>query len=117
MRQTIINLAFPVVNEIIEDVLATHPIEHHRQALAADESRDKLIAFVTSRMPACYMTVSESDAFSITAPMSCYSVEQHRQIRQLVNQGIQKLLNYPMLNVAGPASPPHMVVEPSTWFG
>ncbi|MEM1256302.1 MAG: late competence development ComFB family protein [Cyanobacteria bacterium P01_H01_bin.21] len=109
MANTLINIALPVVNEIIDDVLATGPSASHQEAFAGTEARDRLATFVLSRLPARYITIAESEC-SLEFPRNCYSAEQHRQIRQLVHQGIQKVLTRPLT-----ATPEALI--PSTWFG
>ncbi|MEM6251566.1 MAG: late competence development ComFB family protein [Cyanobacteria bacterium P01_D01_bin.156] len=105
MANSIINIALPVVNEIIDDVLANGSME--QEIINSEDSRDRLATFVLSRLPARYMTVTDS-ACSLDLPKSCYSAEQHQQMRQLVHQGIQKLSTQPTAAEA---------LIPSTWFG
>lgn len=109
MANTLINIALPVVNEIIDDVLATGPSASYRETFMGSDARDRLATFVLSRLPARYMTITDSEC-SLDLPRNCYSTEQHRQIRQLVYQGIQKVL-------ARPVSPTPDTLIPSTWFG
>ncbi|MFG6097917.1 late competence development ComFB family protein [Leptothoe sp. ISB3NOV94-8A] len=108
MANTLINIALPVVNEIIDDVLATGSSASYRDTFTSSDARDRLATFVLSRLPARYMTIAEE--CSLELPRNCYSAEQHRQIRQLVYQGIQKLLTRPI------SSTPDTLI-PSTWFG
>ena len=109
MANTLINIALPVVNEIIDDVLATGPSESYQETFTSTDARDRLATFVLSRLPARYMTITDSEC-SLEFPRNCYSAEQHRQIRQLVHQGIQKVLDRPL------TSTPETLI-PSTWFG
>ena len=109
MANTLINIALPVVNEIIDDVLAAGPSASYRETFSSSDARDRLATFVLSRLPARYITVTDSEC-SLDFPRNCYSAEQHRQIRQLVHQGIQKVITRPM------ASTPDTLI-PSTWFG
>ena len=109
MANTLINIALPVVNEIIDDVLAAGQSASYRETFMSADARDRLATFVLSRLPARYMTVTDSEC-SLDLPMNCYSAEQHRQIRQLVHQGIQKVLTRPI------AATPETLI-PSTWFG
>ncbi|MEL6332459.1 MAG: late competence development ComFB family protein [Cyanobacteria bacterium J06656_5] len=109
MATTLINIALPVVNEIIDDVLNTGSSESYRATFTSSDARDRLATFVLSRLPARYMTVADSEC-SLEFPRNCYSAEQHRHIRQLVHQGIQKVMTRPV------ASTPETIL-PSTWFG
>ncbi|WP_161634952.1 late competence development ComFB family protein [Leptolyngbya sp. Heron Island J] len=109
MANTLINITLPVVNEIIDDVLAAGQSASYRETFASSDVRDRLATFVLSRLPARYMTISDSE-YALEYPRNCYSAEQHRHIRQLVDQGIQKLL-------ARPVTPTPETLFPSTWFG
>lgn len=108
MANTLINIALPVVNEIIDDVLAAGSSASYRETFTSSDARDRLATFVLSRLPARYMTIA--DECSLDFPRNCYSVEQHRQIRQLVQQGIQKVLTRPVASTSEP-------LIPSNWFG
>lgn len=109
MANTLINIAQPVVNEIIDDVLAADPSESYRETFTSSDARDRLATFVLSRLPARYMTVADNEC-SLELPRNCYSAEQHRQIRQLVHQGIQKVITRPVALTSE-------TLIPSTWFG
>ncbi|MGD1856200.1 MAG: late competence development ComFB family protein [Leptolyngbyaceae cyanobacterium] len=109
MANTLINIALPVVNEIIDNVLAAAPFASYRETFASADTRDRLATFVLSRLPARYMTVADSGC-SLEFPRNCYSAEQHQHIRQLVYQGIQKVLTRP-------AETSLETCVPSTWLG
>ena len=109
MATTLINIALPVVNEIIDDVLTAGPSEAYREMFTSSDARDRLATFVLSRLPARYMMVADSGC-SLELPRNCYSAEQHRHIRQLVHQGIQKVITRPV-------APTPDAFIPSTWFG
>ena len=110
MANTLINIALPVVNEAIDDVLAAGPSASDPETFTGTDARDRIARFVLSRLPARYMTVADSEC-SLELPMNCYSAEQHRHIRQLVREGIQKLLTSPSV------APATETLIPSTWFG
>lgn len=109
MANTLINIALPVVNEIIDDVLTAGPSASYGDTFTNSDARDRLATFVLSRLPARYMTLTDSEC-SLDLPRNCYSAEQHQQIRQLVHQGIQKVLTRPV-------APTPETFIPSTWFG
>ena len=109
MASSLINIALPVVNEIIDDVLTDGHEASYPEVLSGNDARDRLATFVLSRLPARYMTVKDSEC-SLELPRNCYSTEQHQHIRQLVHQGIQKLL-------ARPTTITSETIIPSTWFG
>ena len=109
MANTLINIAKPVVNEIIDDVLSTGSSASYGETFESSDARDRLAAFVLSRLPARYMTVADSQC-SLELPRNCYSAEQHRHIRQLVHQGIQTVMTRPVTVTSE-------TLIPSTWFG
>ena len=109
MANTLINIALPVVNEIIDDVLATGSSISYGETFTSADARDRVATFVLSRLPARYMTIADSEC-SLDLPRNCYSAEQHRQIRQLVHRGIQEVM-------ARPIVPTPETLIPSTWFG
>jgi hypothetical protein len=114
MTQTIVNLASLVVTEKITDVLSHYPVNPHQQAFAAEPLRQKLAAYVLSRMPALYATVNDNQACAIDSPASCYTPEQHSQMGQLIHRGIQHLLSR---QPGRPASQAAVNAAPSSWFG
>jgi hypothetical protein len=114
MTQTIVNLAALVVDEKITDILAQYPAHPHQQTFAADLLRQKLAAYVLSRLPALYTTLDEHQACSIDSPGSCYTAEQHSQMTQLIHRGIQHLLAQPP---RGTSQVPETTLTPSSWFG
>ena len=109
MANTLINIALPVVQEIIDDVLTNTPAASYRDTFTDTDTRDRLAAFVLSRLPARYITVDSENSLGFPKK-SCYSSEQHQHIRQLVHKGIQKVLTRPI------NSAPDSII-PSTWFG
>ncbi len=111
MGHKIVNIALPVVNEIIDDILTTAAPFSHHGSVGMSETRDRLVTFVVSRLPARYMALAESDGEGDPVPMGCYSSDQHQHIRQLVHIGIRKALT------PRPAAPCREKTYPSSWFG
>lgn len=118
MPQTIVNLALPVVTEKIDEVLISYPGHLYQQTFASLEMRQKLTAYVLSRIPGFYVTMEHATACSLESPRNCYSAEQHQQIEHLIRQGIEHLSrpgispDYPRLTEW--AETPF---APSSWFG
>ena len=118
MPQTIVNLALPVVTEKVDTILLTYPLYPHQQTFAAHDLRQKLVAYVLSRMPGFYVTMDHSAACSLESPLDCYSSEQHEQIDQLIHQGIGHLLSHPSQPQSWPSSDRmETPLTPSSWFG
>ncbi|MBW4485706.1 MAG: hypothetical protein KME14_24520 [Tildeniella torsiva UHER 1998/13D] len=118
MTQTIINLTLPIVTDKIDDILAAYPLYEYRQVFAVPELRQKLTAYVLSRLPVVYVTMDSSTACDMTTSGHCYSSEQHSQINQLIHQGLEALLGRPETWHRRP-SPELVEAEPipSSWFG
>jgi hypothetical protein len=118
MPQTIVNLTLPVVLEKINQILITYPQRPYQERFAAPELRQKLTAYVLSRLPVVYVTMEDIQACTLDSPSSCYSHGQHEQIEQLIHQGIDSLMVHhsalgqltgnPISQAAG---------VPSNWFG
>lgn len=117
MTQAIVNLAQPIVREKVDQILQTYPLHPYQQAFAASDLRQKLVAYVLSRMPSLYVTFAEDPGCALTAPANCYSREQHGEIDQLIRQGIEHLLSQPAgwLRSTAEAAEPELM--PSSWFG
>lgn len=118
MGQTILNLAIPLVTEKIEMILCTYPSHPHQQAFAAPDLRQRLVAYVLTRMPAIYITVDDRQVCAVDSPEGCYSYEQHLQITTLIHQGIDHILKHDHVWVnrhIPEESEPSMT--PSNWFG
>ncbi|NJN21970.1 MAG: late competence development ComFB family protein [Leptolyngbya sp. RL_3_1] len=108
------NLAALVVDEKITDILSHYPAHPHQKAFASDLLRQKLAAYVLSRLPALYTTLDERQACSMHSPGGCYTAEQHSQMAQLIHRGIQHLLAQPP---AGVSQVRETAMAPSSWFG
>ncbi|HEY9762030.1 MAG TPA: hypothetical protein V6D07_05865 [Trichocoleus sp.] len=118
MSQTIVNLALPVVTEKINTILQTYPWYSHQQAFISPDLRQKLTAYVLSRMPGLYVSMDNSSACSLESPVNCYSQEQHREIDQLIHQGIEHLLSHALQqNYQTQSGRTETLFTPSSWFG
>ena len=118
MAQTIVNLAVPLVTEKIEEILHTYPVYPHQQAFISTYLRQKLTAYVLSRMPALYLAVDERDVCAVKSPASCYTAAQHSQINRLIHQGVEHLLR--QSEASTESDIPAQTVpnsDPSHWFG
>ena len=118
MAQTIVNLAVPLVTEKIAEILHTYPCYPHQQAFTSPDLRQKLTAYVLSRMPALYLAIDEVEACAVRSPSSCYTATQHSQIDRLIHQGIEHILQQREAWLE-PRLPEHPdpVLTPSSWFG
>ena len=119
MTQTIVNLAVPLVTQKIEEILNIYPSYPHQQVFNSPNLRQKLTAYVLSRMPSFYLAVDELKACSIRSPASCYTAAQHSQIDRLIHQGIEHILQQREAWVENPLPEqiPEQTEAPSSWFG
>ncbi|HIK44348.1 MAG TPA: hypothetical protein IGR64_05595 [Leptolyngbyaceae cyanobacterium M65_K2018_010] len=118
MSQTIVNLTLPIVAAKINEALSDGLEGSEGRDLAIPELRQKLTAYVLSRLPVVYITLESEMACSMDTPTGCYSYEQQTQIEQLIQQGLASLLERQQtwsrrqeqeLVEAG--------ASPSSWFG
>ncbi|MBD0268121.1 MAG: hypothetical protein ICV77_07475 [Cyanobacteria bacterium Co-bin8] len=118
MPQTIVNLALPVVTEKINVLLLGYPFYPYQQTFASPAVRERLVAYVLSRIPGFYVSMDHVAACSLESPGNCYSAEQHQQIEQLIHQGIEHLLNPRQAwGSSSRLDPSDSAFLPSSWFG
>ncbi len=117
MSQTIVNLTLPIVSARVDEALQSSAVWHEQPIMAMPELRQKLMAYVLSRLPAVYITVESTIACSLDDPASCYPDEQQRHIEQLIQQGLAALLEQRQHWAASPPSLADASLSPSHWFG
>jgi hypothetical protein len=118
MDKQIVNLSHGVVTQTIEDVLETYPSHPYQQAFANPDLRQKLTAYVLSRIPSSYITVDgHAPAMANLAPLS-RSLKQRHDLLELVHHGIQTILtdDWEWAERHIPEAPAPGFA-PSTWFG
>jgi hypothetical protein len=116
MTQAIVNLALPVVTAKIEEILAFYPAYPHQEIFASTALRQKLTAYVLTRMPTLYTTVEDVYSCSMDKPEHCYSPEQQQHMIQLIREGIQHLLiQHQTWSEAAQST--NVPLSPSSWFG
>jgi hypothetical protein len=118
MAQTIVNLTLPIVTEKIDQLLSTYPQRPYQDLFNSPELRQKLAAYVLSRLPVIYVTMESRQACNLNPSAGCYSHEQHEHIEQLIHQGIDTLMAHRRTLRRGqnPSLTP-TTATPSTWFG
>jgi hypothetical protein len=89
MTKTIVNLTLPVVVDQIETALEDYPHHPYQQAFAIPDLRQRLIAYVLSRISNNYTVLEEGE--NSTHAINCSS-DRILQIKNLVTQGIQDIL-------------------------
>lgn len=115
MTKAVVNLTIPMVVEHIETALEDYPHYPYQKAFAIPDLRQKLIAYVLSRVANSYTVSGEGDN-SITF-RNCSS-DQQLQIENLAKQGIQDILQqYWEWIVRHIPSESESGLVPSHWFG
>lgn len=98
MSRSNVNLAISVVETEAENLLHSYPYYPYQQVFAAPNLRQKLIAYVLSRIPHLYAVI-EAQEFSTDELLHCPS-EQRQQIEALIHCGIQFLLTTSLSQIA-----------------
>lgn len=117
MSKLIDALTLAVVTEEIEDVLQSSPGYDYQQVVAIPDLRQKLIAYVMSRI---YNTdrVIEDEKSVINPKFVCCFSKQKMQIETLIDQGIQYILQqnlgWASRHIPEEVNPGY---APSHWFG
>jgi len=117
MAQTIVNLTLPIVTEKIEQTLKNYPQHPHQELFHSPEMRQKLTAYVLSRLPVIYVAMDNTQACGLNNPVECYSHDQHQQIDHLIHQGIEALVVQRRVIKKRQSSPLPAAAAPSNWFG
>lgn len=114
MTKTVVNLTLPIVVEQIETTLEDYPHYPYQKAFAIPDLRQKLIAYVLSRIANSYTVLEEENSTSFR---NCSS-DRKLQIENLAKQGIQDILQqYWEWIVHRIPSELESGLAPSHWFG
>lgn len=118
MKETVANLATPVVKQEVAKVLETYPDHPHQKAFANPELRQQLIAHVLTEIN-CKFTAAPAGQ----PPQANYetlfpSREEQLHLEQSIHQGIERLLQEKgdWVNQHIPASE-NAGTKASHWFG
>ncbi|MBW4642016.1 MAG: hypothetical protein KME23_03180 [Goleter apudmare HA4340-LM2] len=124
--KTVVKLTQQTVLGEIESVLDTYPYHPYQQAFAIPDLRQELIAFVLSRIPCLYYTMSEGQISLPEVDKECSlnyklprsPLEQQLHVQNLIHQGIYSIfqeksdwISDHLCQAVQPGS------EPSHWFG
>lgn len=120
--KTVVNLTQQSVLGEIESVLDTYPYHPYQQAFAIPDLRQELIAFVLSRIPCLYYTMSEGIPFAEqclpNSKLPRSPLEQQLHVQNLIHQGIYAIfqeksdwISHHLCEKVQPG------LEPSHWFG
>ncbi len=116
MTRTIVNLAASVVVAEVQSILKTYPAHPHREAFSAPSLRQKLLVYVLSRMPNCYVVVDDHDLHRSHPETIHCPLDQRRQMVALIHQGIEHLLQEDRDFGDRPLEE-NPTLTPSHWFG
>jgi hypothetical protein len=115
MTKTIVNLTLPVVVDQIETALEDYPYHPYQQAFAIPDLRQRLIAYVLSRISNSYTVLEEGE--NSTHSNNCSS-DRILQIKNIVTQGIHDILQqYWEWSDRHIPSEIESGLAPSHWFG
>jgi len=115
MTKTIVNLTLPVVVDQIETALEDYPYYPYQQAFAIPDLRQRLIAYVLSRISNNYTVLEEGE--NSTHAINCSS-DRTLQIKNIVTQGIHDILQqYWEWSTHHIPSELESGLVPSHWFG
>jgi hypothetical protein len=92
MSKTTVNLTISIVEAETRKVLHSYPYYPYQQQFSTPTMRQKLVAYVLSRVPSLYAVV-EAQAVLIGEALSC-PPEQRSQVESLIHRGIHHLLSH-----------------------
>ncbi len=98
MSRNNVNLTISVVEAEAENLLHSYPYYPYQQAFAVPSLRQKLIAYVLSRIPHLYAVI-EAQELSTDELLHC-PPEQRQQIETLIHCGIRFLLTPSLSKIA-----------------
>ncbi|MEO0986185.1 MAG: hypothetical protein AAFY20_11615 [Cyanobacteria bacterium J06639_14] len=120
MATTIVNLTQQSVDRKIDETIAQNSDGFDSEALTDTDFRDKLTAYVLSRVNNCYVSVEVGQEamlndLSVSTPAQC------DQLDCLIHQGLNKLLKAPedwvQQHLTRVMRSPRVETQPSYWFG
>lgn len=118
MSTVIVNLTEQAVLQDIEQLLATYPDHPHQQAFAHPDLRQKLLAWVLSRVQNVFVVAESTDEIAIHPDHAPYCNDVRSCQEYVIRQGIQEILtqeqqttNHHLLEEEDPELPT------SHWFG
>lgn len=118
MSNKIVNLTWEVVTQEIEDVLEAYPEYPYQAAFAIPELRQKLVAYVLSRVSNDYTVMDDQEEQPSRSQHAYLSLKERLHIEVLIRAGIHQILrekadwisqHIPKMTNSGFA--------PSNWFG
>jgi hypothetical protein len=92
--KTTVNLTIAIVEAEADTLLQSYPYYPYQRAFSAPSLRQKLIAYVLSRVPGLYAVMEAQMAeaqMAETTALHC-PPEQQEQVEMLIHRGIQCLL-------------------------
>jgi hypothetical protein len=93
MDMTLINLTLLKVNGEIENFLGKiYPVATYQKILRNPQLRQKLLAYILSRIPNRYAAFHSEKIISISPEPLSFSTGEKLEIKQLVQQGVVYLI-------------------------
>jgi hypothetical protein len=91
MSKTTVNLTISIVEAETKKVLHSYPYYPYQQQFSAPTMRQRLVAYVLSRVPSLYSVVEAQESL-IGEALFC-PIEQRSQVESLIHRGIHQLLS------------------------
>jgi hypothetical protein len=79
MTKTLVNLAVPVIIQIIEEILENHPCRY-RNAFSIPDLRQELIAYILNHLPGDYIVFESLETKEVTENSYRYYSKEHRNL-------------------------------------
>ncbi len=92
MKETVANLAIPVVEQEVAKVLETYPDHPHQKAFANPELRQQLIAYVLTQIDCKFTAAPAGQPPQATYEALFPSTEEQSHLENSIHQGIEHLV-------------------------
>ncbi|CAA9559806.1 hypothetical protein AVDCRST_MAG81-552 [uncultured Synechococcales cyanobacterium] len=92
MKETVTNLATPIVKQEVATVLETYPDHPYQKAFANPELRQCLIAYVLSEVDCKFAASQDGEQPQVSYEMLFPSQEHQTHLKNAIHQGIEQLL-------------------------
>jgi len=118
MKETVTNLATPVVKQEVAKVLETYPDHPHQKAFANPELRQQLIAYVLTQIDCKFTVAQTGQQPQVNYETLFPSTEEQSHLENSIRQGIERLVqekgDWVDQHIPAPENPE---TKASHWFG
>lgn len=119
MANKLINLTLLKVNAEITRSLPTYPEDIHQKISQDSNFKNKLLAYVLTRIPNRYIATNEENIPAVLPKSVFYSLPEQIEIEELIQQGVYYLVNKQATayNFSRHSRKSDSAYTPSDWFG